>query len=293
MLSTDLWFALSPCEEDRLPDHDLQYRPKMSQEGRAPTYSVKAVDECGRSRNVQVAGELPLTLVVDDREIVTLMTLGTHPEALALGFLRNQRLIEDLEEIVSVEVDWASEWVRVTTRGGKGLHDQESKLSGRTVTTGCGQGTVFAHTLDALYARKLPQVNIKRSTVPALLREVGRYNEVYRSAGAVHGCALCKDSEIVVFTEDVGRHNAADAISGLMWLDRIYGGDKIFFTTGRLTSEIVMKTAIMGIPALISRSGVTQMGLELAKHLDMVMIARARGTNFLVFAGVDKVVDKA
>jgi FdhD protein len=262
----------------------------MSQAGRAPTHAVTAVDERGRVRDVSVAGELPLTLVVDDREIVTLMTLGTHPEALALGFLRNQRLIEDLEEIVSVEVDWGEEWVRGATRDGGGLRDQEAKLGGRTVTTGCGQGTVFAHTLDELYAAKLPQVRINRSTVPALLREVGRHNKVYRSAGAVHGCALCTGSEILLFTEDVGRHNAADAVSGLMWLDRIDGGDKLFFTTGRLTSEIVMKTAIMGVPVLISRSGVTQMGLELAQHLGMVMIARARGTQFLVYTGSENVV---
>ena len=262
----------------------------MSQAGRAPTHDVTAVDERGRERAVSVAGELPLTLVVDDREIVTLMTLGTHPEALALGFLRNQRLIEELEEIVSVDVDWGEEWVRVATRGGRGLRDQEAKLGGRTVTTGCGQGTVFAHTLDELYAAKLPQVRINRSTVPALLREVGRHNEVYRSSGAVHGCALCAGSEILLFTEDVGRHNAADAISGMMWLDRIEGGDKLFFTTGRLTSEIVMKTAIMGIPALISRSGITQMGLELAQHLGMVMIARARDTQFLVYCGSENVV---
>ena len=157
------------------------------------------------------------------------------------------------------------------------------------MTTGCGQGTVFAHTLDELYAAKLPKVRINRSTVPALLREVGRHNEVYRSAGAVHGCALCAGAEVLLFTEDVGRHNAADAISGMMWLDRVDGGDKLFFTTGRLTSEIVMKTAIMGIPALISRSGVTQMGLELAQHLGMVMIARARGTHFLVYSGSENV----
>ena len=262
----------------------------MSQAGRAPTHSVTAVDERGRLRDVSVAGELPLTLVVDDREIVTLMTLGTHPEALALGFLRNQRLIDELEEIVAVEVDWGEEWVRVATRGGRGLRDQEAKLGGRTVTTGCGQGTVFAHTLDELYAYRLPKVSIDRSTVPALLREVGRHNTVYRSAGAVHGCALCANTEILLFAEDVGRHNAADAVSGLMWLDRIDGGDKLFFTTGRLTSEIVMKTAIMGIPALISRSGVTQMGLELAQHLGMVMIARARGTQFLVYSGAENVV---
>lgn len=266
------------------------YRPKMSQAGRAPTHAVTAVDEQGRVRDVHVAGELPMTLVVDEKEIVTLMTLGTHPEALALGFLRNQRLIESLEEIVSVEVDWSEEWVKVTTRDGKGLADQEAKLGGRTVTTGCGQGTVFAHTLDELYAAKLPQVTVSRSTVPALLREINEHNEIYRNAGAVHGCALCVGAEVELFAEDVGRHNAADAISGMMWLDGIEGGDKLFFTTGRLTSEIVMKTAIMGIPAIISRSGVTQMGLELAQHLGMVMIARARGTNFLVYAGAERVV---
>ena len=271
-------------------DRNQPYRPSMSQAGRAPTHAVTAVDERGRVRDVSVAGELPLTLVVDDREIVTLMTLGTHPEALALGFLRNQRLIEELEEIVSVDVDWSEEWVRVATHCGKGLRDQEAKLGGRTVTTGCGQGTVFAHTLDELYAARLPKVSINRSTVPALLREIGRHNKVYRSAGAVHGCALCDGAEVQLFTEDVGRHNAADAISGMMWLDRIEGGDKLFFTTGRLTSEIVIKTAIMGIPAIISRSGVTQMGLELAQHLGMVMIARARGSQFLVYTGSENVV---
>lgn len=272
-----------------MPEPTTPYRPLLSDAGRAPTHAVTAVDEKGRQRPVRVAGELPLTLVVDDREIVTLMTLGTHPEALALGFLRNQRLIEELEEIVSVQVDWAEEWVMVRTRSGRGLRDQEAKLSGRTVTTGCGQGTVFAHTLDRLYTAKLPPVQISADTIIGLLREVGRFNEVYRSAGAVHGCALCDGPEVLLATEDVGRHNAADAISGLMWLDRLPGDGKIFFTTGRLTSEIVMKTAVMGIPALVSRSGTTQMGLELARHLGMVMIARARGTSFLVFSGADRV----
>ncbi len=273
-----------------MPEPAGHYRPKMSQAGRAPTLAVRVTDECGRVRETAVAGELPLTLVVDDREIVTLMTLGTQPEALALGFLRNQRLIEHLEEITSVEVDWAAEWVMVRTRSGAGLSDQEAKLGGRTVTTGCGQGTVFAHTLDELYAARLPPVQVARSTVPALLREINRHNEVYRNAGAVHGCALCAGAEVLLFTEDVGRHNAADVISGLMWLDRVDGGGKLFFTTGRLTSEIVIKAAIMGIPAIISRSGVTQMGLELARHLGMVMIARAKGTSFLVYSGEENVV---
>jgi FdhD protein len=263
----------------------------MTQAGRAPTHPVTAVDESGRTREVWIAGELPLTLVVDDREILTLMTLGTHPEALALGFLRNQRLIDELEEIISVDVDWNEEWVRVATRDEGGLRDREEKLGGRTVTTGCGQGTVFAHTLDELYTARLPKTRIARSTVPTLLREIGRHNEVYRNAGAVHGCALCAGPEPLLFTEDVGRHNAADAISGMMWLDRIDGGDKLFFTTGRLTSEIVIKTAIMGIPVLVSRSGVTQMGLELAEHLGMVMIARAKADKFLVYSGAECVVD--
>jgi FdhD protein len=159
------------------------------------------------------------------------------------------------------------------------------------VTTGCGQGTVFAHTLDELYHVRLPRVVVRRSVVPAVLQAVNRLNEVYRTAGAVHGCALCRGNEVVLFVEDVGRHNAADAISGLMWLDRIDGSDTLFFTTGRLTSEIVIKTAIMGIPVLVSRSGVTRMGLELARHLGMVMIARARGAQFLVYNGAERVVD--
>lgn len=261
----------------------------MSRTGRALTKAVSAVDERGRVREVHVADELPLTLVVDGREIVTLMTMGAKPEALALGFLRNQRLIEDLEEILSVEVDWQDGQANITTRHGRGLSDQEAKLSGRTVTTGCGQGTVFAHTLDLLYATKLPTVRVSQSTIRGLLREISGHNELYKKAGAVHGCGLCLGTEILMFVEDVGRHNAADTISGLMWLDQIEGSDKLFYTTGRLTSEIVMKTALMGIPVLLSRSGITHMGLELAQHLGMIMIARARGTSFLVYNGADQV----
>jgi len=215
--------------------------------------------------------------------------MGANPETLSLGFLRNQRLIEDIEEVVSVEVDWQQEQAQITTRHGRGLSDQEAKLSGRTVTTGCGQGTVFAHTLDMLYDTRLPIVTVSQSTVLDLLREIGGHNELYKKAGAVHGCGLCKGSEVLIFVEDVGRHNAAHAISGMMWLDRIDGGDKIFYTTGRLTSEIVMKTALMGIPILLSRSGITQMGLELAQHLGMIMIARARAGSFLVYNAADRV----
>ncbi len=267
-----------------------RYTPQMTRAGLAPTHAVTAVDEYGERRDLCVAGEFPLTLKVDDREVVTLMTLGTHPEELALGYLRNQRLIERIEEIKSVEVNWDREVVLIETTNGQGIVDWEKKLANRTVTTGCGQGTVFSCTLDKLFDVKLPQVQLRQSLVYGLLRTLSGYNEIYRSAGAVHGCALCHGTEVRIFVEDVGRHNAADAIAGRMWLDGITGGDKIFYTTGRLTSEIVMKAAHMGIPVLLSRSGITHMGLELAQQLGIVMIARVKGTHFLVYNGVQDVI---
>jgi len=266
------------------------YQPRMSRAGRSPTHGVEAVDEFGSQRSLDVAGEFPLTIKVDGREVVTLMTLGTHPEELALGYLRNQRLIERLDEIRSVTVNWENERVDVATTHGKGIIDWEAKLSGRTVTTGCGQGTVFSCTLDKLYDRRLPPVELKQSTIYSVLRAVGEYNELYKKAGAVHGCGLCSQTEVLYFVEDVGRHNAADAISGHMWLGGIDGADKIFYTTGRLTSEIVMKTAHMGIPVLLSRSGITHMGLELARDLGVIMVARAKGKHFLVYHGKDQVI---
>jgi FdhD protein len=262
----------------------------MTDEGLSPTHSVVAVDEQGESRAVSVAGELPITLRVDGREVVTLMTLGMHPEALALGYLRNQRLIPRIEDIAAVAVDWERERVDVTTRRGRGVTDWEEKLSRRTVTTGCGQGTVFSCTLDHLYARPLPRVQVRQSLIYGLLQALSDHNEIYRQAGAVHGCALCRGTEILMFVEDVGRHNAADAISGMMWLDGVDGADKIFYTTGRLTSEIAMKAASMGIPVLLSRSGVTHMGLELAQDLGIMMIARAKGRHFLVYNGSERLV---
>lgn len=261
----------------------------MTEAGLAPTHDVTATDEYGETRELQVAGEFPLTIKVDNVEVVTLMTLGTYPEALTLGYLRNQRLLEDIEDIASVEVDWDRELVTVSTTHGKGIVDWQKKLAKRTVTTGCGQGTVFSCTLDKLYDIRLPDVSLRQSTIYELLRAISAYNDIYKRAGAVHGCALCTGSEILTFIEDVGRHNAADAISGLMWLDAIDGTDKVFYTTGRLTSEIVMKVAHMGITALLSRSGITHMGLELAQELGIVMIARAKGKHFLVFNGAEHI----
>jgi FdhD protein len=268
----------------------MQDKPRLSNSGLAPTHAVVAVDQFGEQRDVRVSGESPLTLKVDEREVVTLMTLGTHPELLALGYLRNQRLIEDISDIESVDVDWDKESVQVITRSGNGISNWQEKLSKRTVTTGCGQGTVFSCTLDKLYDKKLAQVQVKQSLIYELLRSINDYNEVYKQAGAVHGCALCLGNEILNFVEDVGRHNAADAISGSMWLEDISGEDKIFYTTGRLTSEIVMKVAHMGIPILLSRSGVTHMGLELAEDLGVTMIARAKGKAFLVYNGSENII---
>ncbi len=265
-----------------------RYRPEITHAGLAPTHPVSVVDEFNKMREVEIPGESPLTLYVDEREIVTLMTIGAHPEALALGYLRNQRFVDSLEQIKSVAVDHHTESVKVSTHDG--IEGWDEKLKKRTVTTGCGQGTVFSCTLDSLYTVNLPTVSVRQSTIYALLGKVADYNGIYQRAGAVHGCGLCQGTEILMYTEDVGRHNAADAISGYMWLDDISGDGKIFYTTGRLTSEIVMKAAHMGTAVLLSRSGVTNMGLELAQELGVTMIARAKGKHFLVYNGASNVV---
>ncbi|MCG8634921.1 MAG: formate dehydrogenase accessory sulfurtransferase FdhD [Desulfobacterales bacterium] len=267
---------------------ETPYYPKMGNAGLSPTHAVRAVDANGEPRQVDIAGEFPMTIYVNGQEIVTLMTLGTHPEDLALGYLRNQRLITDIEEIESVEVDWDTESAHIKTRQeGDGFR---GKPDHRIITTGCGQGTLFSCTLDGLYDRKPVHKTVHKSTVQRLVKSLTGYNKIYRAAGSVHGCALCTDDGVDIFIEDVGRHNALDTIAGQMWLTRIQGKDKILYTTGRLTSEIVIKAALMEIPVLISRSGITHMGLELARDLDITMIARVKRNNFLVFNGYDRVV---
>jgi FdhD protein len=268
-------------------DVKSSYRPELTSAGLEPTHAVAATDEYGHTRELDIAGESPLTLYVDKREVVTLMTLGTYPEALAIGYLRNQGLVNSLHEIVSVQVDWETEAVAVTTRGG--IQGIDEKLENRTVTTGCGQGTVFGSILEELDRIRLPRRWLKQSTIYHLLIALNEYNDVYKRAGAVHGCALCSENEILKFVEDVGRHNAVDAIAGMMWLDDIDGTDKIFYTTGRLTSEMVIKVAQMGIPALLSRSGITQMGANLARKVGVTLIGRAKGRHFLIFNGREQI----
>lgn len=262
-----------------------QSLPRLSNESLMPAHGIVAVNEFGESIEAYIPGELPLTIRVDGMEVVTLMTLGTQPEALTLGYIRNQKLIEDIELIESVTVDWDREVVDVITYAGTGIADWQEKMKRRIVTSGCGQGTIFSCTVDKLYEVTLSTPALKQSEIYALIKNVSQLNDVYRVSGAVHGCGLCTATDSIMHIEDVGRHNAADAIAGRMWLEGIDGADKIFYTTGRLTSEIVMKTAFMGIPTLLSRSGVTQMGLELAKEIGMTMIARAKGRHFLIYNG--------
>src|ERR1700674_53512 len=265
------------------------YRPVLSTASRPLTYTVEAMNEHGETQRTQIAGEHPLTLYVDKREIVTLMTLGAAAECLAIGYLRNQRLVESLEDIIAVQVDWEVDAVAVTTRNG--IADLDGRMEKRTVTTGCGQGTVFGSLMEEIDNIKLPHDQfMSEETLYALLDNVRKYDTIYKSAGAVHGCALCKDGEILTFVEDVGRHNAVDAIAGWMWLEGIEGHDKIFYTTGRLTSEMVIKTAQMKIPALVSRSGRTRLGYEVAQKVGIVMTGRAGNKHYLLFTGQQRFI---
>jgi len=217
------------------------------------------------------------------------MTLGHAPEALAIGYLRNQRLADSIDDIAAVQVDWETESVAVTTRKKR---DLTSRLAKKTVTTGCGQGTVFGdlmEEIDRVHLRK--DIFLEDANLFILLEKVRKHETIYKQAGAVHGCALATTAgEILMFVEDVGRHNAVDAIAGFMWLDGLDGSDKVFYTTGRLTSEMVIKCAQMRIPFLVSRSGLTQMGHAIAQRVGITMLGRASGRHYLAFTGKERLV---
>ncbi|MCP3670051.1 MAG: formate dehydrogenase accessory sulfurtransferase FdhD [Gammaproteobacteria bacterium] len=266
---------------------DHTYHPELTNAGLDAAAPVTALDEFGQPRDGHIAAERALTIYLDKREIITLMTLGTKPELLILGWLHNQRLITNLEQIRCIQVDWITGSAAVITYDG--VEGLDEKLGRKTVTTGCGQGTIFGSLMDDLEKITLPRVETQQSQIYGMLQTLNNHNEIYRQAGAVHGCALCLDTEIQLFIEDVGRHNAVDAIAGHMWLHATPGHDKVFYTTGRLTSEMVIKVAQMGIPVLLSRSGVTQMGLELAQKMGITLIARAKGNHFLVYNGAENI----
>ena len=265
-----------------------RYRPYLSDARVALTREVEAIDERGRSSMIAIPAERPLTVYVDKRELVTLMTLGGAPEALTLGYLRNQRFVRALADIASVQVDWDVESVAVVTH--KGIADLDARTSKRVVTTGCGQGSVFGGLMDDIAAISLPaDARMAQSTLYRIVDTIRTQDSIYKQAGSVHGCALFSShGDLLYFIEDVGRHNAVDAIAGRMWLDGIDGADKIFYTTGRLTSEMVIKGGQMGIPFLLSRSGTTQMGHMVAERLGMALLARCTGKHFLLLTGKER-----
>jgi FdhD protein len=260
-------------------------KPELTNSARPATFEVEAYNEAGEMVPTAIAGEHPLTLYLDKREIVTLMTLGHAPEALVIGYLRNQRLVDAIDDIASVQVDWDTSSAAVVTR-----RQKEINLDKKTVTSGCGQGTMFGNLMEEIDQIKLRKdVFLEDTNLFQLIDKVRKHETIYKQAGAVHGCALATlEGEILMFVEDVGRHNAVDAIAGFMWLDAIDGSDKLFYTTGRLTSEMVIKCAQMRIPFLVSRSGLTQMGHEIAGKVGITMLGRASGRHYLVFSGKER-----
>ena len=268
----------------------MGYRPALSAAAIALTHVVEATNERGRCTPTAMPAERALTIYVDKRELVTLMTLGAAPEALTLGYLRNQRFIRSLAEIVAVQVDWEVGAVAVTTR--HGIADLAQRTSQRVVTTGCGQGSVFGGLMDAIAQIKLaPDMQMTQSTLYRIVDTIRTQASIYKQAGSVHGCALFDGAgTLLYFIEDVGRHNAVDAIAGLMWLDGMAGDDKIFYTTGRLTSEMVIKGGQMGIALLLSRSGTTEMGHRVAEQLGMALLTRCSGKHFLLLSSKQRLV---
>lgn len=263
---------------------------------------VFAVNETGASQRVSIPCERALTVYVDKRELVTLMTLGQRPEQLVLGYLRNQRLVQSVAEVHSITVDWDVGVAAVKTRDG--ISDIEARTARRVVTTGCGQGSMFGGLMDEVQRLVLPEATLTQSQLYGIVDAIRLQESTYKTAGSVHGCALFRGQELLVFVEDVGRHNAIDTIAGWMWLhgdDRhagaapaparpsgMSGADKVFYTTGRLTSEMVIKSAQMGVPIVVSRSGITQMGHEVAQDLGLCTIGRAMHKRFLCFTGAQR-----
>jgi FdhD protein len=250
---------------------------------------IRIVDEYGASRAILIPSERPLTVFVDKRELVTLMTLGAMPELLVLGYLRNQRLIDNVAQVESISVDWDVAAAAVRSNGG--LVDLERRTARRVVTTGCGQGTVYGDMMSQIEQLRLPDAataRIRQSTLHRMLETMRQQDSIHRKAGSVHGCALFRGAELLMFVEDVGRHNAIDTISGWMALHGIAGADKAFYTTGRLTSEMVMKSAQIGVPIIVSRNGVTAMGHEMAERLGMTLFGRAANRHFLCYSGFER-----
>ena len=294
--------------------------PRLSRAQAPLTGEILAVNEFGETERLSIPAERALTVYVDKRELVTLMTLGAHPELLVLGYLRNQRLLTSPFEVESITVDWDVGAAAVKTH--RGIDRIEEKTARRVVTTGCGQGSVFGELMDEIDGIELPAATLSQAQLYGIVNAIRLQESTYKSAGSVHGCALFRGEEMLVFVEDVGRHNAIDTIAGWMWMRQeaptgatgcaalphegvlapsgdpaapdglsemaLSGADKVFYTTGRLTSEMVIKSAQMGVPIVVSRSGITQMGHEVAQRLGLCAIGRATNRRFVCYAGAER-----
>jgi FdhD protein len=251
------------------------------------TRAVTGRDQTGAETTINVVEERPLTIYLNAQEIVTAMTIGDYPEYLALGFLRNQGMLRDGEDITSVDYDEELEVVVVRTAR---KTDYEDKMRKKTRTSGCAVGTVFGDMMEGLEDVSLPTTPLRTSWLYDLSAQINRTPSLYLEAGAIHGTVLCQGNRPLVYMEDVGRHNAVDKIAGYMFLNDMTSADKIFYTTGRLTSEMVIKCVQMGIPILISRSGFTAWGVDLARQVGLTLIGRCKGKRFLALAGNERVV---
>ena len=269
-----------------MPDLPILPTPKDPRLTRA----VTGTDHTGAEVQIAVVEERPLTIYLNRQEVVTAMTIGDHPEYLALGFLRNQGMLKDGERVTAVDYDEEVETVVVRTLSET---TYEEKVQKKTRTSGCAVGTVFGDMMEGLEGLELPATKVRTSWLYALAREINTMPSLYLEAGAIHGTVLCQGDKPLVYMEDVGRHNAVDKIAGFMFRHDMPAGDKIMYTTGRLTSEMVIKCALMGIPVLASRSGFTAWGVEIARQVGLTCIGRMRGQRFVCLSGEDRLVRDA
>ena len=276
--------------------------PRLSRAQVAVTRAIEVVNEYGETQSLQIPAERALTVYVDKREIVTLMTLGAQPEWLVLGYLLNQRLVSSAQEVESITVDWEVGAAAVKTYDG--IANVEKKTAKRVVTTGCGQGSVFGDLMADIDTIALPPATITQGQLYGIVNTIRLNDSIYKTAGSVHGCALFQGERMLMFVEDVGRHNALDAIAGWMSMQPdesnapgarsgMRAHDKIFYTTGRLTNEMIIKSAQMGVPIVISRSGITQMGHQVAQRLNLCAIGRATNKRFLCFSAPERLLLEA
>ncbi len=270
-----------------MPNRDSAYVIAPYPQRPGLTRPVTGTDHEGNKQEINVVEERPLTIFLNSREIVTAMTIGDYPDYLALGFLRNQAMLSDADEVTGIDYDEETSTVVIRTAVET---NHEEKLAKKTRTSGCAVGTVFGDMLEELEGLSLPSAQIKTSDLYALAAKINTTPSLYLDAGAIHGTVLCQGDRPLVYMEDVGRHNAVDKVAGWMRSERISAADKTLYTTGRLTSEMVMKCAIMGIPALVSRSGFTAWGVELAQQVGLTLIGRMRGQRFICLAGEERLI---